>query len=334
MPSCSASDTRPFNARLVDQVCARRGWHFIDLDGGEGYLFAAEAGGQRVLSGAGAICAYPSNSATAHTIARDKAFTHSVLVSAGLASVPTELVFLETARQHLRAPGREGQDLLARSGSLSYPVFAKPNRGAHGDFAERIDGPAELEDYLRRVAPRHDQIVIQPVVSAPEYRVLVVGGKARFQYCKAEGGLVGTGEGSWQARFEYMNDRLRADALSPIPEAGFVQALLAAGMKAGDLAPSGAWLPLPGRRNLATGGQPLDFRTSVDPHLAELACAASAALGLDVAGIDLFQPPGQTPVVLEVNGNPSFASLEAIGRTDLALQIWDDILVAALGGAA
>ena len=75
----------------------------------------------------------------------------------------------------------------------------------------------------------------------------------------------------------------------------------------------------------------MDFTTRVEPALAGLAEAATAALGLDVAGIDLFAPPGAAPLVLEVNANPSFASLEAIGETGLAVALWTEILERALG---
>ncbi|WP_295692082.1 hypothetical protein [uncultured Maricaulis sp.] len=325
--------SRPFNARMVAQVCAEQGWRYADLDGGAGYLFAVEDAGRRVLSGSGAVCAYPTNPASAYSIARDKSFTHAALVAAGLSSIPTELVFLESARRHLRAPGREGEDLLARADRMNFPLFVKPNRGAHGDFAETVADRAALADYLGRVARRHDQIVVQPVIDAPEYRVLVVGGQARFQYRKAEGGLAGAADESWQAVFERLNTDLKREALSPIPHGQFVAALEHAGRRAEAISGDGAWLELPGRRNLATGGHPVDFRVEAEAEPAQLAIAATAALGLDVAGVDLFWSKGNPPRVLEVNANPSFASLEKLGQTALARQIWTDILAAALGSA-
>ncbi|WP_291844612.1 hypothetical protein [Maricaulis sp.] len=330
MPETVSPDPQPFNARFVRRVCARQGWNMVDLDGGGGYLFAVEAGGRRVLTGAGAICAYPTNPATAYTIARDKAFTAAALAGEGLAHVPTSLWFIGTARRHLRPPGRERADLEAQAGSLTYPLFAKPNRGAHGDFAERIETSAALLDYLARVARAHDQIVIQPLVEAAEYRVFVVGGRARFQYGKAEGGLGGDGVSTWTDLFESLNARLAADALSLVPASAFSTGLAAISASPSDIARTGQRLPLGGRRNLATGGYPVGFRTDVDPALGALAIAATSALGLDVAGVDLFAPDAGEPLVLEVNGNPSFASLEGLGEEKLAEAIWADVLRRAL----
>ncbi|OLF77712.1 hypothetical protein AWH62_03300 [Maricaulis sp. W15] len=333
MVATASSHHLPFNARFVRSVCARQGWRHVDLDGGAGYLFAVEADGARVLCGSGAVCAYPTNSATAYTIARDKAFTASVLAAAGLAHVPTELWFVETARRHLRPPGRERADLEAGAAARTYPLFAKPNRGAHGDFAERIPDAAGLRDYLARIAPVHDQIVIQPLVEAAEYRVFVVGGQARFQYGKSEGGLTGDGVSNWADLFAALNAQLQADALSPVIDDLFETGLAAIGAAPSDIAGTGQRLPLAGRRNLATGGYPVGFCTKVDPALGALAIAATAALGLDVAGVDIFAPAAGDPLVLEVNANPSFSSLESLGETALAEAIWTDVLGRALAAA-
>ncbi|WP_323762633.1 hypothetical protein [Maricaulis sp.] len=330
MRAMPPSDRLPFNARMVRAVCRTRGWRFLDLDGGEGYLFAVEADGRRVHCGAGAICAYPGNPATAYTIARDKAFTTALLGEAGLPHVPTSLYFLETARAHLRAPGRERADLEQWGSTACYPVFAKPNRGAHGDFAELIRDQGALHDYLDRVARFHDQIVVQPFVDAPEFRVLVVAGVARFQYGKAPGGLAGDGRSSWQRLFERLNGRLANDALSPVTAADFAACLEAAGVRAADRSTPGTRLPLGGRGNIAAGGQVDGFTTTVSPPLADLAVAATAALGLQVAGVDLFAPAGGVPVVLEVNANPGFQSLETLGEVELAQALWADILTRAL----
>jgi tetrahydromethanopterin:alpha-L-glutamate ligase len=87
-------------------------------------------------------------------------------------------------------------------------------------------------------------------------------------------------------------------------------------------APPGEW-----RTNVATGGhaEPL----VIGPALASIAEAAAAALGLDYAGVDLVMAP-EGPVVLEVNGNPSWQGiLEATGL-DMAEAIAEHVLGRAL----
>jgi tetrahydromethanopterin:alpha-L-glutamate ligase len=87
-------------------------------------------------------------------------------------------------------------------------------------------------------------------------------------------------------------------------------------------APPGEW-----RTNVATGG--VAEAVSLGAALASVAESAAAALGLDYAGVDLVAGP-DGPVVLEVNGNPSWQGiLEATGL-DMAEVIAEHVLGRAL----
>lgn len=87
-------------------------------------------------------------------------------------------------------------------------------------------------------------------------------------------------------------------------------------------APPGEW-----RTNVSGGAraEPL----MIGPALASVAESAAVALGLDYAGVDLVVGP-ERPVVLEVNGNPSWQGiLEATGL-DMAEVIAEHVLGRAL----
>jgi RimK family alpha-L-glutamate ligase len=69
----------------------------------------------------------------------------------------------------------------------------------------------------------------------------------------------------------------------------------------------------------------------LDPALASLAERATAALGLDYAGVDLIPDlsmPGETgaPLVLEVNGVAAWRGLQSVTTVDIAAALVDDLL--------
>lgn len=81
------------------------------------------------------------------------------------------------------------------------------------------------------------------------------------------------------------------------------------------------------RTNIAGGGRA--EAVTIGAELGATAEAAAAALGLDYAGVDLVEGP-EGPVVLEVNGNPSWQGiLEATGL-DMAEVIAEHVLGRAL----
>lgn len=100
-------------------------------------------------------------------------------------------------------------------------------------------------------------------------------------------------------------------------------------------APGGRATP----HNRAAGGRTAELGTEVPPALAAVALAACRALGLALAGVDLFVGdagagrPGRPVVqVIEVNANPMIETLEDHGRWDLIEAIWRRNLHAALAG--
>ena len=306
----------PDHARFVARACERLGYVFTDLDDGGGYLFAVGDGTREWIGGAGWTCAYPLNAATAHGIARDKHHTATVLARAGLPTVPGALFFIEPRYAAFRAPGREMADARAWLADRGFPVFCKPNTGARGDFAEIVDSLEAFEAYAVRAAARYDAILIQPVVEADEHRVLVVDGRARFSVRRAGVALVGDGRSTVGALLEAENLRLAGEGVSP---------LVPADLGLADVPEAGRRVPIPGRRNIALGGEAVDLLTEVPVPLAEIAVRAAAAVGLRVAGVDIFETADGL-AVLEVNGNPSIASLSALGRDDLIDDIWCDVL--------
>lgn len=299
------------------------GARFEDLDDGGGYLFRISQGERFVLGGGGNICTYPVNSAAAYTVSRDKAHTKAVLRSRGLPVIPGGLFFTQTRRIAMRAPGREAADAAVFAARLGYPVFCKPNLGSRGTFAEIIRDEAGLSDYIRRVAVDFEAVLVEPLMTGTEHRVLVQDGRTVFHSAKAEPALVGDGRSALGDLLEELNHRIAADGVSALPAS-------ALGDDIARVPKAGERVVLRGRRNLSAAGDIEQVSEDVPALMAQLAIAAVGALGLRIGAVDMFDvsPGGDLSdlVVIEVNGNPGLRTLENAGRTDLIRSIWTSML--------
>jgi tetrahydromethanopterin:alpha-L-glutamate ligase len=88
------------------------------------------------------------------------------------------------------------------------------------------------------------------------------------------------------------------------------------------VAPAGEWVA-----NVARGARAGPLRQ--DAGVEALAVAAARALGLDWAGVDVVVGPGG-PVVIEVNGNPSWNAVHEVTGRDMAEPIAEHVLARAL----
>lgn len=322
----------PNQTRFVARACAALGYRFTDLDEGRGYLFAVSDGVREFISGGGPICTYPLNTAPAYGVSRDKHHTNAVLARAGLVAIPGDLFFLRDDMAKMRDSGRERADAIAAFARRAHPVFCKPNQGSRGDFAEIVADDAAFADYLERVALRYDAILLQPVLSGDEYRVFCLDDEAIFATRKAEFRLVGDGERSLRQLLRARNEGFHGTGVSAIAEASAL-ALIADrhGLAPDHIPGQGEAVALPGRRNLSAGSDVEHFTTEVPAPLAGIALRAAKAIGLRVAGVDMFDiSPARdltSLVIIEVNGNPAIASLEAIGRDDVIDRIWQIVLM-------
>ncbi len=318
----------PDSARYARDAAEAIGARFEDLDRGEGYLFRISRGERFVLGGGGSVCAYPLNSATAYTISRDKQHTKAVIAAAGVPVIPGELFFAHTRRVTLRSPGHELTDAHRFAANIGYPIFAKPNHGSRGTFAEIIASPAALDDYVSRLALEFESFLIEPVLAGDEHRIFVQDGRAIFHSTKASPSLIGDGRSSLVELLAALNDTVSREGVSALP-----LSVLAARNPA-EILPAGDRLILPGRRNLSAAGAIEQVSDQPPPALARIAVTAVEALGLRIGAVDMFDLSTardfSDPVVIEVNGNPGLRTLELAGRTDLIRAIWVSMLNACL----
>jgi glutathione synthase/RimK-type ligase-like ATP-grasp enzyme len=316
----------PDPARYARDAAQAIGATYQDLDRGENYLFRIAKDGRFVVAGAGPVASFPVNSASAVSIARDKAFTNAVLVEAGLPTIPGGLFFAHQRRVALRGPGREVSDARAYAARLGWPVFCKPNTGARGNFAEIVADESALADYAARVAVEFEAFLIQPVMRGAEHRVLIQDGRPIFHAAKQAPALIGDGRRTLGALLAELNASLAGTGVSEWPASAFALQERAAS----DVLKAGERLALPGRRNLSAVGEIERFSADVPAPLLAVARAAVAAVGLRIGAVDMFDrsPGGDLSdlVVIEVNGNPGLKTLELAGRMDLIRAIWTGML--------
>jgi hypothetical protein len=298
-------------------ACAEFGLSFQDIDGGTGLAFRVASPTKAAYFGAGRGSWYPQNNATAATLASDKYFANRVLEDAGVPTLGGNYFFLSTRHRALRPAGHEREDAFDYFKKLNRSAFAKPLTGSRGDFAQAIGDEATLGRYLDTVAPHYDAILMQPIVSGPEYRIFLLDDAMVYSARKFAPSLEGDGKSSTRDLLIAHNASLKDRGLSPIDPATLPDTELDA------VLPAGVRRDIPGRTNLSAGGR----MAFASPNATTLTMAREAvrALGLRAAAVDLFADLGGNPqsaAVIEVNSNPSIRLLEELQRPDLVLKIW------------
>ena len=326
-PRWPLADLLSAHARYAEHTARSLGFAFCSLDGGDGYLFEVSDGVRRAVFGAGAGTPYALNDSRAASIARDKAFCAEALRHAGVPVLPGRMFFVTRRWADMRSPGREPEDALAFACTAEYPLFCKPISASNGLHAEAIENAKVFAEYMERVAREHFAILAQPFVRAPEYRVFVLEGRVLFSYRKHLPGVTGDGMSTLAALVAAQPREHGAPPLKPRArdDAGHLigaDAVLARGVRA----------TLEGPANRAAGGSASDVRDGAPDNLARVALAAADAVGLRLAGVDIFDLSGDGAelAVIEVNSNPMIATLEDHGRWDLIEAIWRANFAAAL----
>lgn len=317
----------PDQARYAQIAAAALGLGFVDLDDGNGYVFAIVGKTRRVLSGGGWICSYPVNNASSYNISRDKAHTKSVLRQSFIKVIHGNHFFTSQSHAALRNPGHELADALPFATALGFPVFCKPNSGARGDCAELVINAEGLLEYIERFPPAYDALLIERVMKGDEYRVLMYDAEPIYYVLKRPPSITGDGIAPLSALLETTNRSLAGTGVSPYP----ISAVLASGFTPDYIPSAGEVVPLVGRQNLSALGGVDRLDTNVPEPLYKIARASCQAVGLRVGAVDIFDTSAKRDLseltVIEVNGNPTLKALESYGRLDLIIKIWKSMLI-------
>ncbi|MFA5630623.1 MAG: acetate--CoA ligase family protein [Porticoccaceae bacterium] len=217
-------------------------------------------------------------------LARNKAFAAQVLRQAGI-PVPAHAL-VDSADK-----------AVALAAKIGYPVVVKP---ADKDGGEGVAaGLANAEEVraafavARKASP---QVLLEKHVAGRDYRLTVFHGATLWAIERIPGGVTGDGQHSVAELLKELNRNPRRGTgpgapLKRIALDDEACALLAGvGLTPDSIPAPGEFIRLRRTANVATGGMPVAVLDRVHPDNRALAERATAALRLDLAGVDLLIP--------------------------------------------
>jgi cyanophycin synthetase len=213
---------------------------------------------------------------------------------------------------------RTEEDAAGIARRIGFPVLLKPLDGNDG---RGISGRLETEEEVRAAYPaaraEHEAVVVERFVEGRDHRVVVVGGRVVAVTERVPAHVTGDGRRTIQALAEEVNRDPRRDPLHPdptlvrIPLDALTAEFLARGGRTLETIPAaGETVVLRPTANISTGGTAIDRTGEIHPRNRVLCELAVAAVGLDIAGIDVVTDDVSVPfdengaTLLEVNASP------------------------------
>lgn len=214
---------------------------------------------------------------------------------------------------------------------LGWPVVVKPLDGNQGrGVTTAVADNEALREAVERAQAIAPRVIVERQLSGADHRILVVGREVVAAAERVAAHVTGDGINSIAALIEVVNDDPRRGVgheavLTRIRIDAALEAFLAeAGRTLASVPAAGEAVMLRGAANLSTGGSAIDRTDVIHPDNAAIAVDAAAALGLDVAGIDMIVPDIARSVrstgggIVEVNAAPGLrmhlAPSEGIAR--------------------
>jgi cyanophycin synthetase len=243
-------------------------------------------------------------SSIAVDIAQDKDETKRVLGNIGLPVPRGDAV-------------RSVEDAVEAAAEIGYPVILKPLDASHGrGISSRLGDAAALRaawDVAREFGRR---VVVEQFAEGRDHRVLVIDGKVVACAERVPARVFGDGVCTLRMLVEEANRDPRrgighTKILTRLPLDEPTEAYLAKSGRSLDSVPAlGEEVMLRPTANLSTGGTSIDRTDEMHPDNVTACEMAAAAVGLDIAGIDVMTQDISVPfrengaVIIEVNAGP------------------------------
>lgn len=239
-------------------------------------------------------------SLVAADIASDKSLTNTLLRERDIA-VPHHII-VETLAQAVSAWRMLGKRAVVK------PLYGHQGKGV----TVGVRSVRELDTALRAAQAFGKRVLIEQQISGREYRLLVVDGKLVAASERIPAYVRGDGTQTVRALIDEVNrDPRRGDGhtkqLTKISVDRTVIAVLAkAGYTLESVPRKGEVVYLRHSANLSTGGTAVDVTDIVHESTRRMAEEATAAVGLDIAGVDIiaYDIAKRGATVIEVNAAP------------------------------
>ena len=244
-------------------------------------------------------------SVLAADITSDKHRTKQILERIGLAVPEGEVV--TTLDDALELVAELGVPVLLK------PLDANDGRGISG----RLDTPDAVRAAWVLAVAEHPKVIVERFVTGRDHRIVVVAGRVVAVAERVPAHVVGDGRRSIRelAAEENLDPKRDphdpASPLVPLPLDELTERFLARTGRTLDSVPAaGEAVQLRGTANISTGGTSIDRTDQLHPRNASLCEFAAAAVGLDIAGIDVLTDDVGVPfdencaAIVEINASP------------------------------
>ncbi|WP_042703988.1 hypothetical protein [Azospirillum sp. B506] len=201
-------------------------------------------------------------------------------------------------------------------GSFAGPVCVKPNQGFKGELVfPAIADRSRYEKAVRRVAARHQKILVEESVAGQVIRFFFVRPRVVAVKLSRPASVVGDGNASI-ARLIDLKNALRDRRAVPghcniVVDDDLRDFLAMSGRSLDDVPAAAERVFLRGTSNGATGADSLDCRADLHPSYVDvLTAACNAVPGLNLSGVDVMIRDPAVPArhgnywILELNRNP------------------------------